>query len=543
MVHPFTSDTLMQRRKFIRNSALAGIGLSLNGLTSCISIGKSGRFEPEEMSVDQLQRAMNDGTLSAVELTKAYIARINEIDKSGPFLNAVIELNPDAITIAKVLDEERRSGKIRGPLHGIPVLLKDNIDTADRMQTTAGALAMEGNNASRDAYLVARLREAGAVILGKTNLSEWANFRSTRSASGWSSRGGQTRNPYVTDRSPCGSSSGSAVAVAASLCAVAVGTETDGSIACPASVNGIVGIKPTVGLVSRTGIIPISKTQDTAGPFGRTVRDAVLLLQVLAGADTADEATNGAQEHIDADYTRFLDVNALSGKRIGIEKSYLKNHEAVDKLLSEALQTLRNKGAEIVEIDYLAELQKNGDAEFDVLKYEFKDGLNRYLSTSNAKVRSLQEVIDFNLAHESDAMPYFKQEILESSQSLGDLSEPAYLSALEKSTLRTREVITALMRDNKIDAICGPANGIPWCIDPLNGDQWTGYGAYSPAAVAGYPSVTVPMGQVEGLPVGLAFFAGAWEEGKLISLAYAYEQASTKRIRPAFREHAGYGDR
>jgi len=543
MVHPFTSDTLMQRRKFIRNSALAGIGLSLSGLTSCISIGKSGRFEPEEMSVDQLQRAMNDGTISAVELTKAYIARINEIDKSGPFLNAVIELNPDAVTIAKVLDEERRSGKIRGPLHGIPVLLKDNIDTADRMQTTAGALAMEGNIASRDAHLVARLREAGAVILGKTNLSEWANFRSTRSASGWSSRGGQTRNPYVTDRSPCGSSSGSAVAVAASLCAVAVGTETDGSIACPASVNGIVGIKPTVGLVSRMGIIPISKTQDTAGPFGRTVRDAVLLLQVLAGADTADEATNGAQEHIDADYTRFLDVNALSGKRIGIEKSYLKNHEAVDKLLSEALQTLRNKGAEIVEIDYLAELQKNGDAEFDVLKYEFKDGLNRYLSTSNAQVRSLQEVIDFNRAHESEAMPYFKQEILESSQSLGDLSEPAYLSALEKSTLRTREVITALMRDNKIDAICGPANGIPWCIDPLNGDQWTGYGAYSPAAVAGYPSVTVPMGQVEGLPVGLAFFAGAWEEGKLISLAYAYEQASMKRIRPAFREHAGYGDR
>jgi len=543
MVHPFTSDTLMQRRKFIRNSALAGIGLSLNGLTSCIGIGKSGRFEPEEMSVDQLQRAMNDGTLSAVELTKAYIARINEIDKSGPFLNAVIELNPDAITIAKVLDGERKSGKIRGPLHGIPVLLKDNIDTADRMQTTAGALAMEGNNASRDAHLVARLREAGAVILGKTNLSEWANFRSTRSASGWSSRGGQTRNPYVTDRSPCGSSSGSAVAVAASLCAVAVGTETDGSIACPASVNGIVGIKPTVGLVSRTGIIPISKTQDTAGPFGRTVRDAVLLLQVLAGADTADEATNGAQEHIDADYTRFLDVNALSGKRIGIEKSYLKNHEAVDKLLSEALQTLRNKGAEIVEIDYLAELQKNGDAEFDVLKYEFKDGLNRYLSTSNAKVRSLQEVIDFNRAHESEAMPYFKQEILESSQSLGDLSEQAYLSALEKSTLRTREVITALMRDNNIDAICGPANGIPWCIDPLNGDQWTGYGAYSPAAVAGYPSVTVPMGQVEGLPVGLAFFAGAWEEGKLISLAYAYEQAGTKRIRPAFRKHAGYGDR
>jgi amidase len=322
-----------------------------------------------------------------------------------------------------------------------------------------------------------------------------------------------------------------------------VGTETDGSIACPASVNGIVGIKPTVGLVSRTGIIPISKTQDTAGPFGRTVRDAVLLLQVLAGADTADEATNGSQEHINADYTRFLDVNALSGKRIGIEKSYLKNHEAVDKLLSEALQTLRNKGAEIVEIDYLAELQKNGDAEFDVLKYEFKDGLNKYLSTSNTQVRSLQEVIDFNLAHESDAMPYFKQEILESSQSLGDLSEPAYLSALEKSTLRTREVITALMRDNKIDAICGPANGIPWCIDPLNGDQWTGYGAYSPAAVAGYPSVTVPMGQVEGLPVGLAFFAGAWEEGKLISLAYAYEQASMKRIRPAFREHAGYGDR
>ncbi len=530
----------MQRRKFIRNSALAGISLSLAGLPSCIYIGKSGRFEIEEISADQLRQAMNEGRLTSAELTKAYLERIAQIDKSGPALNAVIELNPDAIAVATALDEERKSGKVRSPLHGIPVLLKDNIDTADRMQTTAGALAMEGNIASRDAFIVDRLREAGVVILGKTNLSEWANFRSTRSASGWSSRGGQTRNPYVTDRSPCGSSSGSAVAVAASLCAVAVGTETDGSIACPASVNGIVGIKPTVGLVSRTGIIPISKTQDTAGSFGRTVRDAVMLLQVLAGADPDDEAGTRAQPYIQGDYLQFLDSNALAGKRIGIEKSYLKNHEAVDKLLDEALQTLKNRGAEVVEVEYLAELQKNGDAEFDVLKFEFKDGLNKYLSTSNAKVRSLQDVIDYNKAHESAAMPYFKQEILESSQALGDLTDPAYLSALEKSAIHTRSVLTTLMSEKKLDAVCGPANGIPWCIDPLNGDQWTGYGAYSPAAVAGYPSVTVPMGQVEGLPVGLSFFAGAWEESKLISLAYAYEQASMKRSRPSFRDHAGY---
>jgi amidase len=324
------------------------------------------------------------------------------------------------------------------------------------------------------------------------------------------------------------------VAVAASLCAIAVGTETDGSIACPASVNGIVGIKPTVGLVSRTGIIPISKTQDTAGPFGRTVRDAVLLLQVLAGADASDEATAAAAGHIQSDYTRFLDENALAGKRIGIEKSYLKNHEAVDKLLNEALQTLRNRGAEIVEVEYLSELQKHGDAEFDVLKYEFKDGLNKYLSTANARVKSLQEVIDFNNAHEQSAMPYFRQEILESSQALGALSDPAYLEALEKSHRHTQNVLNALMSDNKLDAICGPANGIPWCIDPLNGDQWTGYGAYSPAAVAGYPSVTVPMGQIDGLPVGLAFFAGAWEEGKLIGLAYAYEQASGRAAKTGF---------
>lgn len=531
---------LMQRRKFIRNSAITGIGLSLAGLSSCIHIGKTGRFAVEEVSVDQLQQAMNDGRLSSVDLVKAYLARISEIDKSGPSLNAVIELNPDALSVAAALDDERKSGKVRGALHGIPVMLKDNIDTADKMQTTAGALAMEGNIATRDAFIVARLREAGAVILGKTNLSEWANFRSTRSASGWSSRGGQTRNPYVTDRSPCGSSSGSAVAVAASLCAVAVGTETDGSIACPASVNGIVGIKPTVGLVSRTGIIPISKTQDTAGPFGRSVRDAVLLLQVLAGQDASDEATAGTQGYIQPDYTRFLDGNALSGKRIGIEKSYLKNHEAVDKLLSEALQTLRDKGAEIVEVEYLAELQKNGDAEFDVLKYEFKDGLNNYLSTSNASVKSLQDVIEFNKSHEQSAMPYFKQEILEASQELGSLSDPSYLVALEKSHLYTQKVLDKLMAANRLDAVCGPANGIPWCIDPLNGDQWTGYGAYSPAAVAGYPSVTVPMGQVDGLPVGLAFFAGAWEEGKLIGLAYAYEQASGKRQKPLFRERAGY---
>lgn len=527
----------MQRRQFIRNTSLASLSILVLNAEACHFLAAEQpplAIDLEEATLDQLQQKMQNGQLTARALTDAYLKRIADIDRGGPQLRSVIELNPDAQAIADALDVERKSGKVRGPLHGIPVLIKDNIDTADKMQTTAGALAMEGNIAAQDAFLVTRLREAGAVILGKTNLSEWANFRSTRSSSGWSSRGGQTKNPYVIDRSPCGSSSGSAVAVAANLCAVAVGTETDGSIACPASVNGIVGIKPTLGLVSRSGIIPISKTQDTAGPFGRSVRDAVLLLNVLAATDKNDSATLESAGKATADYTSFLDANALQGKRIGIEKSFLKYHEGVDQLLSNALEILKKQGATIVEVEYRDELQKSGDAEFDVLKYEFKDGLNRYLAGARAPVKNLQEIIEFNRKNEAKAMPFFKQEILESSEVLGDLTSKPYLEALEKSNVATRKFLNTMMEKLALDAFCGPSNGASWCIDPVNGDHWTGYGAYSPAAVAGFPSVTVPMGQVQELPVGLTFFGRAWEDGKMIGLAYAYEQAARHRVAPKF---------
>lgn len=527
----------MQRRQFIRNTSLAGLSILVLNTEACHFLAADQpplSTDLEEATLDQLQQKMQNGQLTARALTDAYLKRIAEIDRGGPQLRSVIELNPDAQAIADALDAERKSGKVRGPLHGIPVLFKDNIDTADKMQTTAGALAMEGNIAAQDAFLVTRLREAGAVILGKTNLSEWANFRSTRSSSGWSSRGGQTKNPYVIDRSPCGSSSGSAVAVAANLCVVAVGTETDGSIACPASVNGIVGIKPTLGLVSRSGIIPISKTQDTAGPFGRSVRDAVLLLNVLAATDKNDSATLESAGKSTVDYTSFLDPNALQGKRIGIEKAFLKHHEGVDSLLANALEVLKKQGATIVEVEYRDALQESGDAEFDVLKYEFKDGLNRYLAGARAPVKNLQEIIEFNRKNEARAMPFFKQEILESSEALGDLTSKPYLEALEKSNVATQKVLNTLMEKLELDAFCGPSTGASWCIDPVNGDHWPGYGAYSPAAVAGFPSVTVPMGLVQELPVGLTFFGKAWDDGGMIGLAYAYEQAARHRVAPKF---------
>jgi amidase len=414
-------------------------------------------------------------------------------------------------------------------------LIKDNIDTADKMMTTAGSLALNGNIASTDAFLVKQLRNAGAVLLGKTNLSEWANFRSTRSVSGWSSRGGQTRNPYVLDRSPCGSSSGSAVAVAANLCVVSVGTETDGSIACPASMNGVVGIKPTVGLVSRSGIIPISKTQDTAGPFARTVRDAALLLSALAGADDKDAVTLESRGKAKPDYALSLNVDALRGKRIGIEKSFLKKHEAIDLQLSRALEQMKSKGATIVEVEFMKSQNEIGADEFKVLLYEFKDGLDKYLSTSNAGVKSLSDVIGFNKQNEAKVMPYFKQEIMDSAQTKGNLTSGEYTEALKKS-LSMRNVLNKIMDENKLDALCAPANGTSWCIDFINGDAWTGYGGYGPAAVAGYPSVTVPMGNINELPIGLSFIGRAYDEAGIISIAYAYEQASKNRRKPTFKK-------
>jgi amidase len=534
----------MDRRNFLKNSSLAGLSVTSLTVIGCNSqetktneshtTAASDNFELNEVTIDDLQKRMQSGQITARAITQKYLDRISAIDKNGPKLNSVIELNPEALSIADSLDKERKNGKVRGPLHGIPVLIKDNIDTADKMQTTAGALALEGNVAKNDSFVAKKLREAGAVILGKTNLSEWANFRSSRSVSGWSSRGGQTKNAYVLDRSPCGSSSGSAVAVSANLCTVAVGTETDGSIACPASINGVVGIKPTVGLVSRAGIIPISKTQDTAGPFGRTVKDAVLLLNALVGADSNDAVTAESVGKAKTDYSQFLDANALRGKRIGVEKTFLKHHESIDALLQEALQQIKNAGAAIVEVEFIDQYNKLGAAEFQVLKYEFKEGVDKYLSTANAKVKSLQDVINYNKQNEAKAMPYFKQETLDSSQKLGGLDSKEYITAVTKST-GIRKFLDDLMQKNNLNALCGPATGASWCVDFVNGDYSTGYGAYGPAAIAGYPSITVPMGTINQLPIGLSFISTAYGEPNLIAIGYAYEQLSKKRTKPAFK--------
>jgi amidase len=535
---------LMNRRNFIKTGTMAGFVLPSVLLSSCDrpqyqvttdSPPGVAPFELDEFTVADLKGAMEEGKYSSHAITKLYLDRIAAIDQAGPKLNSVIEINPDALQIAEALDEERKNGKIRGPLHGIPVLIKDNIDSADQMMTTAGALAMVGNKPAQDAFIVQQLREAGAVLLGKTNLSEWANFRSSRSSSGWSSRGGQTKNPFVLDRNPCGSSSGSGTAVSANLCAIAIGTETDGSIACPSSINGVVGIKPTVGLWSRSGIIPISHTQDTAGPMARTVADAVLLLGALTGLDARDTQTKESEGKSQRDYSVFLKQNGLQGKRIGIEKSYLKVHEAVDSLLQEAIDTMRKQGAEIVEVDFRDKLKGISGKEYTVLLYQFKDGVNRYLATSNAPVKTLKEVIAFNQQNESKAMPFFKQEILESAEAKGDLNSKEYLEALDAIQSVSRKAIDDTLKEFNLGCLCGPTNGPSWCTDLVNGDFFTGYGMYSPAAVAGYPHISVPMGRVEELPVGLTFLSKAYDEGGLIEIAYAYEQASRKRKAPSFR--------
>lgn len=526
----------MKRRNFIQLASLTGFS------SIAFAFTRFGQREVAplpiasfpEMTVAEMQKQMQTGRLTSVALTRYYLDQIAKTDQAGPKLNSIIETNPDALRIAAALDAERRSGKFRGAMHGIPVLLKDNINTADKMKTTAGSLALQDHIAGKDASIVAKLREAGAVILGKTNLSEWANFRSTRSSSGWSSRGGQTKNPYVLDRSPCGSSSGSAVAVAANLCAVAVGTETNGSIACPASMNGVVGIKPTVGLVSRSGIIPISRTQDTAGPFGRTVADAAALLGALAGQDPSDPARLASPGPPPADYTPFLDPNGLKNKRIGIEKSLLKVHEGIDNLLTRALEQLKSQGAEIVEIEYM-KTQRLPGAESLVLQYEFKEGINNYLASSNTRIRSLEGLIAFNKANEAKTMPYFKQELFESAQAKGDLDSKEYKDALGKIT-SVGEALNELFEKHKLDALCGPSTGPSWCIDLVNGDFWTGYGAYGPAALAGFPSITMPMGMFNGLPAGISFLGKAYQEPELIRIAYAYEQVSKNRTTPAFKK-------
>lgn len=533
----------MNRRNFIKNSSAVSVSATSLALAACTSNKQTDstndsapftdEFELNELTINDLQQKMKSGQSTSAALTQLYLDRIQAIDKKGPRLNAVIEVNPDALAMAKALDQERQSGKSRGPLHGIPILIKDNINTGDQMMTTAGALALEGHKAAQDAFIVKKLRDAGAVILGKTNLSEWANFRSTQSSSGWSSRGGQTRNPFVLDRSPSGSSSGSGSAVSANLCAVAVGTETDGSVIAPSSQSGVVGIKPTVGLVSRSGIIPISQTQDTAGPMARTVTDAAILLGALAGVDPADAVTRESTGKSVADYTQFLNASGLSGKRIGVEKSFLKGNEDVVGLYKQATALLKKQGATLVEVDLLKSLQGIGGAEFTVLQYEFKDGVNRYLSTAGAGVKSLADVIAFNRQNAARAMPFFKQETLESSEAKGDLTSKEYTDALAK-TRSAHQQIDNLMTTHKLDAICGISIGFSGCIDLINGDYDTGFYFCPPAAMAGYPHITIPMGNVHGLPVGLSLMAGAYQEGPLLTLAYAYEQASKKRTRPAF---------
>ena len=494
-------------------------------------------FELEEATVQQLQDWMRSGRYTARSLAAAYRGRIEAIDRAGPALHSVIELNPYALAIAGELDAERRAGRVRGPLHGVPVLIKDNIDTGDRMMTTAGSYALDGHPAPRDAFIAERLRAAGAVILGKTNLSEWANFRSTHSSSGWSGRGGQCLNPYALDRSPCGSSSGSGAAIAANLAAVAVGTETDGSIVCPSSANSVVGIKPTLGLVSRSGIVPISHSQDTAGPMARTVADAAALLSVLAGVDPLDSATAASRGRAQVDYTRFLDPNGLRGARIGVARERLFGYDPhTDRVVNAAIEEMRRLGAVIVDPANLPHAGTYDGDEFTVLLYEFKADLNAYLAGRGAtsRVRSLADVIAFNEREKAREMPFFGQELMHMAQEKGPLTEKAYRDARAKSLrLAGREGIDAVMAAHRLDAIVAPTGNLPWPIDVLLGDHFLG-GSSTAAAVAGYPNISVPAGYAFGLPVGIMFTGRAWSEPTLIKLAFAFEQATKHRKPPRF---------
>jgi amidase len=548
----------LDRREFLRRSGWVGAALAAGGaglwraglagaqgaapVAPAVPGLAPGGFELEEATVAGLREAMRSGRHTARSIAELYLGRIEAVDRRGPALSAVIEQNPDALATADALDAELRGKGPRGPLHGIPVLLKDNIDTADRMHTSAGSLALAEQVAARDAFLVERLRAAGALILGKTNLSEWANFRSTHSTSGWSGRGGQTRNPYALDRNPCGSSSGSGAAVSANLTALAVGTETDGSVVCPASTCGVVGVKPTVGLVSRSGIVPISHTQDTAGPMARTVTDAALLLGALAGADPRDAATGAAGAVREADYTRFLDAAGLQGARLGVARNFFGFSQAVDRAMADALGALKDAGAVLVDPANLETSGKYDNEELEVLLYEFKSDLNAYLAQAGpgAAARTLAELIQFDVAHQDREMPFFGQELFEQAEAKGPLTAPAYKKALEKCRRLSRDLgIDALMRKHRLDAIVAPTNGPAWTTDLVNGDHFSG-GSSSPAAVAGYPSVTVPAGLVHGLPVGISFFGRAWSEGTLLRLAFAFEQATKARRIPTLAPSLAY---
>lgn len=489
-------------------------------------------FAFKEAGITELQRRMADGAVTSHALTQAYLDRIAAIDKAGPTLNSVIELNPAALKEAEALDAERKAGRLRGPLHGIPVLLKDNID-ATPMVNSAGSLALAEHRPKADAFLVAKLRQAGAVILGKTNLSEWANFRSTRSTSGWSGRGGQTRNPYVLDRNPCGSSAGSGTAIAANLATAGIGTETDGSIICPAAVAGLVGLKPTVGLVSRSGIIPISASQDTAGPMTRSVADAAALLTAIAAADPGDAASSERPQSAPVDYTAHLKADALKGARIGVVRKLMGYHPDTDATMERAIAAMKAAGATVVDAE-IPTLGQWDAAEYEVLLYEFKDGLNAYLAGSGAPHKSLEALIAFNNQNAASEMPFFAQEIFEQANAKGPLSDKAYLDARDKARrLAGPEGIDAALKKHGLDALVAPAMSPAWPIDPVNGDHFLGAG-YGASAVARYPSLTVPMGEVHGLPVGIVFMGTAWSEPKLIELGYAFEQASKARKPPRF---------
>ena len=496
----------------------------------------------EEATIAELSAGMAGGELTSKSIVESYLDRIERLDRAGPKINAVIELNPEALAIAETLDRERSAGKVRGPLHGIPLLLKDNIETHDQMHTTAGSIALEGHRARRDAYLVKRLRAAGAIILGKANLSEWANFRGHRSTSGWSSRGGLTRNPHVLDRTACGSSSGSAAAVAASLCAAAVGTETDGSIICPSHVCGVVGLKPTVGLISRSGIIPIAHSQDTAGPIGRTVADVAVLLGAMTGADRGDPATQSKSRPKTRDYTRFLVEDGLRGARLGVARNMLGTDQRVIDIVESCLELMHGLGAEIVDPADLPNLDKLGKCEIEVLQTEFKADLNKYLASlgRDVPVHSLEDVIQFNEDHRDEVLKYFGHELMAESQAKGALTSKKYRQALDRCRRFTRrEGIDALMTKERLDAVVAASGGPAWLIDLVNGDSpnWD-LESTSPAAVAGYPHVTVPAGFIRGLPIGLSFFARAWQEPTLLRLAYAFEQAREARKPPRFRRTA-----
>ena len=547
------------RRSFLKTSLQASmIGSAAVGLTPLYPALGAAReisstspatdvkpFELDEVTISDLQEGMKSGKFTARELVEKYSTRIQEIDKSknGPALNSVIELNPDAEAIADALDQERKATGARGPLHGIPVFIKDNIDTADKMMTTAGSLALVGSKPARDSFVAERLRAAGAVILAKTNLSEWANIRSSHSTSGWSGRGGLTKNPYVLDRNPCGSSSGSGAGVSANLCAAAIGTETDGSIVCPSSANGVAGIKPTVGLVSRAGIIPISHSQDGAGPICRTVRDAAIMLGALTGADPRDSATAASQGKSFTDYAQFCNANGLKGARIGVARKYFGFSDSVDALMEQSLDAMKKQGAVLVDPADIETLGKFDESELLVFMYELKADLNAYLAGLGpaAQVHSLKDVIDFNERNRQKEMPYFGQDLFGKAESKGPLTEKAYLDAIEKNHQFARaEGIDATMDKYHLDAIVAPTGGPAWITDLINGDHVAG-GSSNAAAVAGYPNINVTAGFIAGLPVGISIFGRAWSEPTLIRLAYAFEQATNARQKPLFLSTIGAG--